>query len=181
MKTAFKIFPWLVLAIPFFALIYFYNSIAEKILIYRSFSGGEALFAPKSLFTVFRVPLIEIVCAAIVELMRRKFSRSESGQPVASMWNVLLYTVAFKSLFQSFDFIAASVYNSQTYADVFFYATVFAVAAGIILAVSKRRAIFRRFRRQDWKLSSGEKIILGFLLVSYLGLAFAPMFIYKSA
>src|SRR5215213_9472884 len=127
-----KIFPWLILAITFFALAYFYNSVAGEILIYRGF-GGDTLFAPKSVFTVFRVPLIELVCAALVEVMRRKFSRSESGRAAASIWNVLLYTVAFKSLFQTFEFIASFVYNAQAYADVFFYATIFAVVGGIFL------------------------------------------------
>ena len=177
-----KIFPWLVLAIPFPALAYFYDSIAAEILIYRSFfgDGGETVFAPKSPFTVFRVPLIEVVCAAMVETMRRKFSRSESGLMTASMWNVLLYTVAFKSLFQTFEFIASFVYKSQACADAFLYATIAAVAVGIFLAVVKCRDIFRNFRREDWKASPREKIILGVSLISYLFLAVAPMFVYKS-
>lgn len=181
MKPAVKIFPWIILAIPFFALAYLYNSIAGEIEIYRGFGGGDAVFAPKSLFTVFRVPLIEVVCAALVETMRRKFLRSESGLPAASMWNILLYTVAFKSLFQIFEFIASSVYNAQAYADVFFYATIVTIAGGILLIVIKCGDIFRNFRREDWKVSPVEKIILVVLLILYLLLAFAPMFIYKSA
>lgn len=181
MKTAVKIFPWIVLAIPFLALAYFYASIAGEILIYRSLGGNDSVYAPKSLFTVFRVPLIEAVCAAMVEVMRRRFLRSESGLPVASMWNVLLYTVAFKSLFQAFEFIASSVYHAQACADVFFYATISAVASGIFLVVIKCRAVFRNFRREDWRVSPVEKIILGVLLISYLFLAFAPTFIYQAA
>jgi hypothetical protein len=181
LKTAVKIFPWIILAITFAALGYFYDLIAGEILIYRSLSGGAPLFAPKSLFTVFRVPLIEVVCALMVEIMRRKFSRSETGKPFASVWNILLYTVAFKSLFQTFEFLASFVYESQTYADVFFYATIVAVAAGIFLVVFKGRNIFRNLRREDWKSAPNEKIVLGVLLVSYLFLAFAPTVIYKSA
>ncbi|HEX9962406.1 MAG TPA: hypothetical protein VGB00_15835 [Pyrinomonadaceae bacterium] len=180
MKTAVKIFPWIILAITFLALGYFYGSIAGEILIYRSF-GGDTVFAPKSLFTVFRVPLIEVVCALMVEVMRRKFSRSESGKPFAPVWNILLYTVTFKSLFQTFEFIASFVYESQTYADVFFYATIAAVIAGIFSVVFKGRDIFRNLRREDWKAAPLEKVVLGVLLVSYLFLAFAPTFIYKSA
>ena len=179
MKPATKIFPWLVLAIPFLALAYFYDSINGEILLYRSF-GGESIFAPKSLFTVFRVPLIEVVCAAMVEVMRRRFSRSESGLRAASMWNVLLYTVAFKSLFQTFEFLASFVYNARAYADVFFYATIFAIAVGIFLVIIKRRDVFRNFRREDWTVSPIEKLILGVLLVSYLFLALAPMFVYQA-
>jgi hypothetical protein len=176
-----KIFPWIILAIAFPALAYFYDSIAGEILIYRSFNGDNSVFAPKSLFTVFRVPLIEVVCASIFEVMRRKFSRSENGEPVVRALNILLYTVAFKSFFQTLEFIASSVYKSQTYADVFFYATIVAVAAGIFSVVFKGRNIFRNLRGEDWKSAPNEKIILGVLLVLYVFLAFAPSFIYKSA
>ena len=179
MKTAFKIFPWIVLAITFPVLAYFYNSIAREILIYRSFGGGDSVFAPRSFFTVFRVPFIEVVCAAIVETMRRKFSRAENGS-AAAVWNILLYTIAFKSLFQTFEFIASFVYRSPACAEVFFYATIAVIAAGIFSVFTERRRILGNLRRADWKTSTREKIILGVLLVLYLALAFSPMFIYKS-
>ena len=168
------------MAITFLAPTYFYDSIAGEVLIYRSSTGNYAVFAPKSLFTVFRVPLIEIVCALMVEVTRRNLSRSETGKPFVSVSNILLYMVAFKSLFQTLEFIASFVYQWQAYADVFFYATIAAIAAGIFLVAVKRRDVFRNFRREDWKATTGEKIILGVLLVSYLFLALAPVFMYKS-
>ncbi len=104
MKIAFRIIPWVILIIPFIILAFFYNSIAGEVEIMRSLNGSNPVFAPKSLFTVFRVPLIEIICAAAIEIIRPKFSDSESNFNFSSfsMWSILLYTVAFKSLFQVF-------------------------------------------------------------------------------
>jgi hypothetical protein len=175
-KTAVKIFPWIVLAIPFVGLAYFYNSIGGEILIYRSVGGSYAVFAPKSLFTVFRVPLIEVVCAAVVETLRPRFAGSESGFGAFSAWNILLYAIAFKSLFQFLEFISTSVYNAPDYAENFFYATFAVVIAGILLTLFKWRGIFADFKRREWKLSGAKKIALGFMLLAYLMLAIAPMF-----
>lgn len=179
MKAAVKIFPWFVLAIPFVGLVYFYNSIAGEILIYRSFGGGDAVFAPKSLFTVFRVPLIEVVCAALVETLRPRFAGSKSGFGAFSAWNILLYAIAFKSLFQFLEFISAAVYNAPDYADFFFYATFAAVIAGIALALAKWRKVFADFQRREGKSSGAKKIALGVFLLAYLMLAIAPMFVFS--
>jgi uncharacterized membrane protein len=84
--------PWIILCIPFILLAYFYDSIANGVMIARSFDGSNPILAPKSLFTVFRVPLIEIVCAAAIEMMLLRFSKSESNYYL--MWIILLYTVA---------------------------------------------------------------------------------------
>src|SRR5215213_6196171 len=101
MKALFRIIPWSVLLISFVILALFYNSLPNQILIVRSFFGNESVIAQKTLFTVFRVPLIEAVCAATVEIMRRKFAPGNAG--FSMTWNILLYTVAVKSLFQSLE------------------------------------------------------------------------------
>jgi hypothetical protein len=144
----------------------------------RSFAGNEATFAPKSLFTVFRVPLIEIVCGLAIETMRAKVSNSESNTGYFLMWSVLLYTAALKSLFQVFEFISSTVYFSPNYADFFFYATLATVICGICLAFVKGRKVFSNFHRNDWKLSLKKKVFLSILLAAYFILAIMPMFIY---
>ncbi len=177
MKNAFRIIPWIILCIPFVVLAYFYNSIANEVLIARSFDGSNTVLAPKSLFTVFRVPLIEVVCAAAIEIMLLRFSKSKSDY--YSMWIILLYTIAFKSVFQEFEFISSSVYSVPDYASIFFYATIVIIVCGIILAIIKGRNVFTNFSSSDWKINHFEKIILTSLLVIYIGLAFAPMFIFR--
>lgn len=162
---------WLILLIPFVILAYFYNSLGSEILIVRSFFGSEVVLAPKTLFTVFRVPLIEIVCATAIEVMRRN-SANENIDYYA-MWNILLYTVALKSLFQCFEII-----SSGDLAKLFYYLTFAVVIIGIISALFKGRSYFSNLFCGNLKFSSLEKAILFFILLAYLGLALVPIFIF---
>ena len=171
MKTVFSTIPWLILLLPFVILAVFYNSIPNEVLIARSFFGDEATFAPKSLFTVFRVPLIEVVCAAAIGVIRRKFA-SENADYYA-MWNILLWTVALKSLLQAFEIVSSSKFFND-----FFYATLGVVLVGIILALSKGRRFFADFFRGNQKFGSAETAILLIALIAYLGLAIVPLFVF---
>jgi uncharacterized membrane protein len=177
MRRVFRIIPWLILCIPFILLAYFYDSIASEVLIARSFDGSNSISAPKSIFTVFRVPLIEVVCAAAIETMLLRFSKSESDY--YSIWIILLCTIAFKSLFQELEFISSAVYSAPDYANIFFYVTIVIIVCGIILTIIKGRNVFTNFRSSDFKLNHIEKIVLTSLLVIYIGLAFVPMIIFR--
>ena len=172
MKTAIRITPWLILLIPFAVLAWFYTSLPNEVLITRSFFGNEAVVAPKSLFTVFRVPLIEIVCAVAIEVMRRKFANVNADY--YSMWNILLYTVALKSLFQAFEIVSPA-----KFANGFLYATFGVVIVGIILALFKGRRFFSDFFRGNEKFSIAETAILVIALIAYLGLAIVPIFVFE--
>jgi hypothetical protein len=177
MNFAIRIIPWIILAVPFVVLTFFYNSIGNDILIARSLFGNETVSAPKSLFTVFRVPLIEVVCAALVETIRPKMSDSD----YFSIWNVLLYTVAFKSLFQFFEFVSLSIFPSQTKADFFFYATAAIVACGIFLTFLRGWKFFFSSAQKNWNLTLSKMIFLGILLILYVVLALVPVITFKTA
>lgn len=171
MKMIFLKTAWLILLTAFLILAYFYNSLPNEILIVRSFFGNEAVTARKTLFTVFRVPLIEIVCAAAIEVMRRN-SENENAD-CYSMWNILLYTVALKSLFQAFEIV-----SSGDSAKLFYYLTFAVVIIGIISALLKGRNYFSKLFRGNLKFSGLEKAILIAVLLAYLGLAIVPIFIF---
>jgi len=172
----YRVAPWAILFLSFAILAISYDTIPDEVLIARNLDGSNPTIAPKSLFTVFRVPLIEVVCALVVELMRRKSSRSDSEihANYRSMWSILLYTVAFKSLFQTFEDV-----SPKNFSHIFFYITFGVVIIGIILALLKNRKFFSAFSRADWKFSLSEKLVLMFLLVVYLGLAFVPILIFS--
>lgn len=186
MKIAVRIIPWIILAVPFVVLAFFYDSIENQILVARSFFGDETIYAPKSLFTVFRVPLIEIVCAAAIETIRPQPAATAANPDYFSIWNVLLYTIALKSLFQVFEFISLSVFHSPARADFFFYITLATVIGGICLVIGTARKGFSDYRRRRRdSLASGRKkilmgILLGILLAAYFILALLPVFIYKA-
>jgi uncharacterized membrane protein len=171
MKIFLQTIPWLIILLSFFIPAYFYDSLPNEILIARSFFGNEAVIAPKSLFTVFRVALIEAVCAAVVEIMRRK---SGEDTNYFSMWSILLYAVAFKSLFQSLELV-----STEFFAKIFFYATAFVVVAGITAAMLKSRKFFANLFRRNLNLSYTEKSLLAAFLIIYLLLAFVPIFVFR--
>lgn len=175
LKTLYRILPWTILSLSFVIPAFYYDAIPDEVLIVRNFDGSNPTFAPKSPFTVFRVPLIELVCASAIELMRRRFadSNSETNQNYYSMWSILLYTVAFKSLFQTFEIV-----SSKQFTNIFFYLTFGVVIAGITLAFLKGRKVFSAFNREDWSYGLAEKLALAILFAVYLGLAFVPMFMF---
>lgn len=172
MKVLFRITSWLILLVSFAILAFSYNSLPNEILIARSFFGNEAIVAQKSLFTVFRVPLIEAVCAAAVEIMRRKFAAVNAK--LSLMWKILLYTVSLKSLFQSLETVSA-----ENFANLFFYLTVAVVSLGLIAALFVGRGIFLKSLRAARKFNLAETAILISLLIIYLGLAIVPILVYK--
>jgi hypothetical protein len=172
MKNSRQKIPWLILLLPFVILALSYDSLPPEILIARSFFGNDATVAPKSLFTVFRVPLIEIVCAAAIELMHRKFA--DENRDYYRLWSVLLWTVAFKSLLQAFEIV-----SDATLGRDFFYVTAGVVAAGIVCALWKGRRFFVNFSADRWKFSRAEKAIFFVVLIVYLSLAIVPIFVYR--
>jgi hypothetical protein len=172
MKILFRAIPWLILLISFVILAFLYDSLPGEILIARSFFDGESITAQKTLFTVFRVPLIETVCAAIVEIMRRRSAATNAR--FSLMWNILLYTVSLKSLFQSLETVSTGNFESA-----FFYLTIAVVASGIIAALFVGRDFFSKSSRDAWKLNFADIALLILLLFSYFGLAIVPVLIYK--
>ena len=174
MNTAVKqIIPWTLLLLPFLILASFYTGLPDNILIARDLDGSDAIHVPKSLFTVFRVPLIEIVCALAIEVMRRRFAQSAKHGRYYLMWTVLLYTVALKSVFQAFEISA-----SDRLATLFLYSTVGVVALGIILAIVVGSKAFVGFDRGDWKISVPEILMLVALLLAYILLALVPVYVF---
>jgi hypothetical protein len=166
MKVFSGLAPWIILLASFAVLAYFYESLPERVLITRSVD------APKSLFTVFRVPLIETVCALAISVMRRKFKGEEAAD--SPMWLILLYGVSLKSLFQSFELV-----SSRDYADVFFYVTVGIVSVTVAAALLSGRRVLSAYATGDRYLSRAEITVMMLLLTAYIGLALVPMLIFS--
>jgi hypothetical protein len=166
----YRAIPRAIILLPFLILGISYNSLPADIMIFRHLDG-TADYAPKSLFTVFRVPLIEVICGLAVEVMRRRLAKVDEHRSYYLMWTVLLYTVAVKTLLQALEMI-----SSERNARIFFYLTAAAVAIGIICTVFTGRKAFTGIKRGAWKLELWEKLALIGLLISYLFLAFAPQF-----
>jgi hypothetical protein len=165
----YRAIPWAIILLPFLILGLSYHSLPTEIMVFRHLDG-TAGYAPKSLFTVFRVPLIEVLCALAVEVMRRRPAKVAEHKSSYLMWTVLLYTVAVKTLFQALEMVSV-----ERNARIFFYLTAAAVAIGIICTVFTGRKAFTGVNRGAWRLELWEKAALAALLAGYLVLAFAPL------
>jgi hypothetical protein len=53
MTRAFRLIPWIILLISLIVPAFFYNSIADEVMIMQSFFGNEEISAAKLLFTMF--------------------------------------------------------------------------------------------------------------------------------
>lgn len=166
----YRILPRAIILLPFLILGLSYSSLPADIMVFRHLDG-TADYAPKSLFTVFRVPLIEVICGLAVEVMRRRRAKVPEHKSYYLMWTVLLYTVAAKTMFQALEMI-----SSERAARIFFYATAAAVGIGIVSTIFTGRKAFTGLKHGVWKLEHWEKLALVGLLISYLFLAFAPQF-----
>ena len=134
----------------------------------RSFGGSAAVVAPKSLFTVFRVPLFEVICALAIETMRRREKDLIRNEYL--LWTALIYTVAFKSLFQLLETI------SEGYAaTIFFFSTIVVVAAGIKSATVPAVRLLRNNDRFSGKFGGWQILVLGVPFAAYLAIGIAPV------
>jgi uncharacterized membrane protein len=167
----YRAIPWTIILLPFLILGLGYHSLPAEIMIFRHLDG-TADYAPKSLFTVFRVPLIEVICGLAVEIMRRRAAKVAEHKSSYLMWTVPLYTVAVKTLLQALEMI-----SSGQNARIFFYLTAAAVAIGIICTIFTARKAFTGLKHGAWKLELWEKAALSGLLISYLFLAFLTNFL----
>ena len=173
MSARFQIVPWLIILIPFLVLAYSYNSLANPVLIARSFLGDEVIVAPKSFFTVLRVPLIEVVCAGAIEIMRRRFAKPRSNVEADyyRFWTILLYTVAVKSLLQTIETIVSVDFSNNIY-----YITFVAVIVGIAAAGIGGRKLWSNRKDLGGNFNRLEIFALALLLAAYIGLAFVPIY-----
>jgi hypothetical protein len=172
-KTTGLVIPWIIIFLPFLILASFYRVLPAEVLIAKNLDGSGAVFGPKSIFTVFRVPLIEVVCALAIEIMRRRFSTDPAHMNYYLMWTVLLYTVALKSLFQSLEIV-----STGRWANRFLYLTIGIVVTGILAAVVPGIKAFSGSTRGVWKLGFVEIAALGALLLAYIAFALVPIYIF---
>ena len=166
-NAIYYIIPWTIILLPFLILAVSYSSLPSEILMTRNIDGSAGLFAPKSVFTVLRVPLLELVCALIIEIMRRRSGPAQKSYFL--MWTVLLYTVGLKSLLQAIEIVSAGVERT------FFYLTAAVVGIGLILAFFPGFRAFSGSSRADWKITIPEIAALFGLSLAYLLLAFVPI------
>lgn len=163
---------WLIILVSFLVPAFSYGSIPDKVLITRDIFGGSDVYADKSLFTVYRVPLIDLISALAFLMLSRASVKDELKTPFMRFFSALIFTAALKSLVQSLETILPGL------ATVFFYVTAGLVLTGILTAAVLGRRFLSSIRNSEFDLGRLEKAALFVLLFAYLGVAFFPIAIF---
>jgi hypothetical protein len=140
-----RILPAVLLCAPFVLLAASYRALPPEIPMLRLSVSHSTLMASKSLFTVFRVPLMNLIhglMAAVMLYRAPDFQIPERRIAYSGLFSTLLFTVALKSDFEAMEFGAlAAPAPVPLYSRLLGFATVTTVLAGVVFAfVRGRRA-----------------------------------------
>ena len=173
--------PWLLLLVPVALIDLEYPLLPKQLPLLRDWSGTPQLWAAKSAFAAFRIPLMGVVLAMAVTLMWWQALRDANAarrQIAMQFWFILLYATAFKSLFEGLQFV--SDLQGPAFADLArwsWYGTLAAVGGGLLLAAIPGRKWLRAPAHAFPRLPLLTKVALCVLLAGYVVLAAAPMLI----
>ena len=165
------------LSAPFLLLAGIYDALPAELPIVRSPLAGVILVAPKSVFTVFRVPLMNLTHALLTVVMLSRavdFRDRERRRSYFACFSTLLFAIALKSDFEALEF-SGLVFRFGWLARLATAGTVLAVVGGLILACVRSRRAPMPWR--ELRLSVRDKAALVGILVTYLAAVMASLLI----
>jgi len=158
---------------PFIVLASRYHSLPAQLPLFRNPLAGVVAVGSKSLFTVFRVPLMNLthgLMAAVLLAHTSDFPQGERRTSYAAFFLTLLLAVAFKSNFEAIE-ISQLVLPFGLSGRWAATGTMASVVGGLVLAFIRGRKA--RLPWSELKLLLHEKIILAGLLALYLAVVAA--------
>jgi uncharacterized membrane protein len=167
-SVPFEIFIATFTILPFFVLAYFYPALPERVPLFMSLNGEVAIWAPKSMMSVFRVPLMAVDTQLLCWLMKYGTVKSgtivpaETGKELTeyrkqyarlnlALWDWFRCLVAFKMSAASLDTIFLSIDRFKFLARPAFAITAIAALLSIAAALfyAYRLVVLKReFRGQ---------------------------------
>lgn len=147
----FEIFILVFSILPFFLLAYFYTSLPPLVPVFLRLDGGVGVWAQKSVWSVFRVPLMaldtQLVCllmkyaiaqsgaTAVIEDEEQADYRREYLRLNARLWDWFRCLVAFKMSAESVDTIFLSIPRFNFLSRPAFFVTAIAGLSSIVAAL----------------------------------------------
>ncbi len=167
----------LMFGMPFLLLAACYAALPIEMPVLLNPIAGAIILAPKSVFTVFRVPLMNLThgLMAIVMLSRSgDFEDAKRRASYSGIFSTLLFTIALKS-----DFEALAISGlAWSYGPVMPWltgGTVVSVIVGLALSFVYARDVPIPWR--ELRLSNLEKIVLATLFATYLAVVGATLIV----
>jgi uncharacterized membrane protein len=174
----FEIFVGVFSILPFFVLAYFYPVLPERVPLFLNLSGEVAVWAEKSVLSVFRVPLMAVDTQLICLLMKYATVQSETATPFeiakeqadyrkqyvalnVGLWDWFRCLVAFKMSAASLDAIFLSLERFKFLSRPAFAVTAIAALLSIAGALfyGYRLLVLRRKMREKFGDSKLQKPI----------------------
>ena len=147
-NIAFEIFVVAFSLLPFFVLAYFYSVLPGRVPLYMKLNGEVAVWAEKSVLSVFRVPLMAVVTQVVCLSMKYGTVQSKAIGPLeltieqaklqnqylslnAGLWDWFRWSVAFKMSAESIDTIFLSLVRFKFLSRPIFIITAIAALLGV--------------------------------------------------
>jgi hypothetical protein len=154
-----------------------YDALPAELPVLRIPIAGFVSAAPKSAFTVFRVPLMNLshgLMAAVMLSHASDFDDEGRRASYSALFSTLLFAIALKSNFEALE-IRGLAFPLGSFAPWLTAATALSVIGGLALAFFRGRNV--RIPWTELRLSVRDKIMLAGLLVSYLVMVLASLII----
>ena len=167
----------LMLGAPFLLLAGVYNQLPGDIPVIRNPLAGTVMSAPKSMFTVFRVPFMNLTHGLMAALMRshsQDFDHAARKSSYLAMFSTLLFAIALKSNFEALE-ISGLAWQPGSLRQWAAAGTALSVVAGVVLALVRGRKV--PIPWPELRLSPREKVILAGLFLSYLAVVTASLLV----
>ena len=161
---------------PFVLLALGYGAAPPELPIVRVWIGHTTLWAAKSLFMVFRVPVMNLISGLVLAVMLhrgRDFKNIERRNSYSNMFSTLLFTSALKSDFEGMEFFAPTSSVLLPYARWIGFGTLLCVVVGLGLAIVRGRKVPLPW--PELELTMRDKVALSALCAAYLAIVVASL------
>ena len=172
-NISFEIFIVTSTLVPFFVLAYFYTALPERVPLYLTLGGEVSTWAPKSAWSVFRVPLMAVAFQVVCLLMKydslQRRTVASLGMDIeqtklqeqyldlsAGLWDWLRWATAFKMTAESLDTIFLSLERFNYLSRPTFITSAIAAALGVIGALLYGYRLFAVWREMKRKFGYGK-------------------------
>jgi hypothetical protein len=150
-----------------------YDAMPAELPMFRNPIAGAVTIAPKSVFTVFRVPVMNLThgLMAAVMLSHATDFEDERRSSYAALFTTLLFAIAVKSDFEALEISGlAGAFGRWATAG-----TMVSVVGGLLLAFVRGRRVPAPW--PELRLPTRHKFLLAGLCVSYLAVIMASVIV----
>lgn len=161
---------------PFVLLAMSYGAARSEVPILRVWIGHTALWASKSLFMVFRVPVMNLIhglMAAIMLSSASAFGNIERRIAYSNTFSTLLFTIALKSDFEGMEGSVPALPALQPYENWIGFGTLTCVLVGLGLAIVRGRNVPLPW--PELQLRMRDKVALCGLFAVHLAIVVASL------